>query len=125
MERKLRKGVQVKYLNFLKNLYEKRNFSVSQEIKDWEISKQTGMALLHYNLISGSGRKYKWIGSEPTMKEADEIREFNKQYRLDNLKNKSIVKQQSLFVTEEEQAVKLLKSLGYKIFKQFTDFREI
>ena len=111
-------------MNFLKNLYEKRNFSVSQEIKDWEISKQTGMALLHYNLISGSGRKYKWIGSEPTMKEADEIREFNKQYRLDNLKNKSIVKQESLFISEE-RAVELLKSKGYKIFKPVTDFQEI
>ena len=66
-----------------------------------------------------------------TIASAGELRVYRSDNTRSGLEKKQqtkstpVTEQESLFVTEEEQAVKLLKSLGYKIFKQFTDFREI
>ena len=127
-------SISIKYLDFLTYLHQKKYFSVSKEIRDYKIDTYLTKSLLHYNLIRGEGQNYKWVGCEPTMKEVEKVRAYSKQLR-DNTrsglekkqqtKSTPVTEQESLFVTEEEQAVKLLKSLGYKIFKQFTDFREI
>jgi hypothetical protein len=129
-----------KYLEFLTYLYNKKYFSIHKEARDFQIDSYTSKALSHYNLISGNGQNYKWVGCEPNIKEADKIRNYCKQLR-DNTRSgkdkklKQDNKIQKVFLWDKlmggvetdnvEEAIKLLKSKGYKIFKPVTEFKEL
>ena len=125
MERKLRKGIIPKYLDFFTYLYDKKYFSITKELRDYQIDSYVKDALIHFNFIKGKGHNYKWIGTQPTLEDFDKIWEHRKQLR-NSTRSTQLKKQQNKTVSmTNERAVELLKSKGYKIFKPVTDFQEI
>jgi nicotinic acid mononucleotide adenylyltransferase len=133
MERKLKKSVTPKYLEFFTYLYNKKFFSLNLEIRNNGICSYTKDALLQNSYVRGKGHAYRWIAGEPTIADFDKIWQCRQQLK-DNkragkeqkqeTKSAPITKQESLFISEE-RAIELLKSKGYKIFKPVTDFQEI
>ena len=132
--------VTAKYLEFLTHLYKKKYFSIHKEARDYQIDSYTSKALSNYNLILGSGQNYKWVGCEPTIKEAEKVRDYckrlrdntrsgkDKQLKQDIEKPKRSLLQQLFDEVESDpinDAIKLLKSLGYKILKPVTEFQEL
>lgn len=132
MERKLKKGIIPKYLDFFTYLYDKKFFSISRELRDYQIDSYVKDALIHYNFIKGKGHNYKWIGNQPTIEDFDKIWEHRKKLRNNTrstqlkkqAKSATVTQQSALFISEE-RAVEVLKSLGYKLFKPVTEFQEI
>ena len=133
MERKLKKGVTARYLEFFTYLYNKKFFSVNREIRINNICSYTKNALLHFNYIKGKGHVYRWIAEEPTVLDFDKIWEYRKQLKKFNRSGEEqkqktesapFIKQESLFISEE-RAIEVLKSLGYKILKPITEFQEL
>jgi len=132
--------VTIKYLKFLTYLYNKKHFSINIELRDYQIDTYIKNALLNYNLILGEGKNYKWVGCEPTIKEAEKVRNYCKELRYNAMSGKTEkLKQniekpkrsllQQLFDEVESDpindAIILLKSKGYKIFKPVTEFQEL
>lgn len=132
MERKLKKGIIPKYLDFFTYLYDKKYFSISKELRDYQIDSYVKDALMHYNFIKGKGHNYKWIGNKTTIEDFDKIWEYRKKLRNNTrstqlkkqAKSENVTQQSALFISEE-RAVEVLKSLGYKLFKPVTEFQEI
>ncbi len=73
--------VKIKYFKFLTYLYEKKYFSISREIRINQIDTYMKNSLLNHNLILGEGKNYKWVGCEPTIKEAEKVLFHCKQIR--------------------------------------------
>ena len=79
--------VKIKYYKFLTYLYEKKYFSISREIRTNQIDTYMKNSLLNYNLISGEGKNYKWVGCEATIKEAEKVLIYCKQIMNQLLNN--------------------------------------
>jgi hypothetical protein len=118
--------VKIKYFKFLTYLYEKKYFSISREIKINQIDTYIKNSLLNYNLISGEGKNYKWVGCEPTIKEAEKVLNHCKQIRYNLISNNEKNNMHVSKSITDEQAIEHLKSKGiYRILKQVTDYQEL
>jgi len=117
--------VKIKYFKFLTYLYEKKYFSISREIRINQIDTYMKNSLLNHNLILGEGKNYKWVGCEPTIKEAEKVLFHCKQIRYNLISKNEKNNMPAAQSITDEQMIQHLKSKGYKILKPFTDYQEL